>query len=99
LHCMAWHGIFVHDGNEYRKHSPSHTRGALPHPGPNHSKRGGRERERFPSCGVIMACPVTNMLAPHDRAVDVVCRGKSLLGFGPQVEFRGLQHYFAITRF
>lgn len=46
LHCMAWHGIFVHDGNEYRKHSPSHTRGALPHPGPNHSKRGGpRERE------------------------------------------------------
>lgn len=65
----AWHGICLHDGNGYRKHFPSHTRGALPqgylHSDSNHSKRG---RWRFhchssmshPTCGFMMACPVRN---------------------------------------
>ena len=47
--------------------------GALPRPGPNHSfQEGPRESEGFPwhasisqpTCGVIMACPAMNMLAP-----------------------------------
>ena len=78
----AWHGIFVHDGNEYHKHSPSHTRGrALPRPGPNHSKRGRDGRERFPcrasmsqpTCVVIMACPTMNL---HAGSLDWVCHCK-----------------------